>query len=220
MVDVPDPYGRGTLHGKPLDNATIAAVRKAERILGYELTILQGIGGADASAGTHTEGRAVDLSAIRADEKLPVFKRIGFAIYERDDLPGVWAKHLHGILIFEDRDNSRGLNDVGFRQIASYDAKRDGLSGNGPDPNPWRPDPPAVFTREEYREAWVNQNRPPKTKVTRARNRLTEAIEAVAQAAALLDDVDPSRIVARSQLDDLRAEKRHLLGILDNLPPR
>ena len=148
-MTAPDPYGRSTFHGKPLDNATIAALKVAEAELGYELTILQGIGGADASAGTHAEGRAVDLAPFDRDRKLRVLKDIGFAVWYRPAIVGLWGAHIHGILIFESRTNSKGLADVGFRQIAAFDARRDGLKSNQPDPS-YRPDPKAVFTRVEY----------------------------------------------------------------------
>lgn len=150
VVSVPDPYARSTFHGKPLDNATIAALKIAEERLGYELTILQGIGGAAASAGTHLEGRAVDLAPYDHERKVRVLRDLGFAVWHRPTLPGVWGEHVHGILIFENRTNSRGLADSGFRQIASYDRGRDGLKGDGVDPNPYRPNPRAVFTRAEY----------------------------------------------------------------------
>jgi exonuclease III len=149
-VAIPDPYAHSTFRGKPLDNATIAALKIAEEKLGYELTIYQGIGGASASAGTHTEGRAVDLAPYDAERKLRVLKDLGFAIWHRPYVSGLWAEHLHGILIFENRQNSRGLADVGFRQIAAFDAHRDGLVSNRLDDS-YRPSPPAVFTLDEYR---------------------------------------------------------------------
>lgn len=145
----PDPYARDTFHGKPLDNATIAALKIAEQRLGYELTIYQGIGGATASAGTHTEGRAVDLAPYDHERKLRVLKDIGFAAWYRP-ASSSWSAHIHAILILENRVNSRGLADVGFRQIAAFDARRDGLVSNNPDPT-YRPSPPAVFTLAEYR---------------------------------------------------------------------
>ena len=66
-MKIPDPYARTEFRGRPLDYATAAACVLIERELGYQLTILQGIGGAPASAGTHLGlngegGRAVDLA--------------------------------------------------------------------------------------------------------------------------------------------------------------
>jgi hypothetical protein len=148
-----DPYARSVFHGKPLDNATIAALKLAEAELGYELTIFQGIGGAPASGGTHLEGRAVDLKPFDRERKLRVLKDVGFAAWHRPQLwrngVKIWGAHIHAVLIFESRTNTRGLAPAGFRQIASYDRGRDGLKADGPDPT-YRPDPKAVFTRAEY----------------------------------------------------------------------
>lgn len=219
-MTAPDPYAHSVFHGKLLDNATIAALKIAEQKLGYELTILQGIGGATASAGTHTEGRAVDLSTYDAARKLRVLKDIGFAVWEREDLPGVWSEHLHGILIFENRQNSRGLNDVGFRQIAAFDAKRDGLKSNLPD-NSYRPDPKAVFTRAEYEGTFVVPvPRIQPTHVTKARDRLVEAIHAAGQAAVELEAAGEHRAKAKAQILPVREHRRGLKAALEALPER
>lgn len=219
---IPDPYARTEIHGKPLDWATAQAIRVAEQRLGYELTILQGIGGAAASKGAHLDGRGVDLTTHDAANKLRVLKDIGFAIYFRETLPGVWEEHLHGMLVFESRTNTRGIAPVGFRQINSFDRRRDGLAADGPDDLPvdsYRPAPPAVFTLADYRASF-KEPKMPKTNVQRARNRLTEAIHATGQAATLLDDTDPTRVVARGQRDELRAAQADLRAILEKLPKR
>ena len=83
-----------------------------------------------------------------------VLKDLGYAAWYRPAVSGLWGAHIHAILIFESRTNSRGLADVGFRQIAAYDAKRDGLKSNLPDPS-YRPDPKAVFTLAEYRATFA-----------------------------------------------------------------
>lgn len=210
-----DPYGRSTYDGNPLDNATIAAIKEAEARLGYKLTIVQGIGGAAASAGTHTEGRAVDLVDWDTTRKLRVLKDVGFAVWKRATLPGVWGSHIHGILILERRDNSRGLADAGFRQIAAFDARRDGLIGNRPDLS-YRPDPRVEF------------HYPPKevpvavegTKVTQARDELARALHQLGRAAALLDDADPQRVRAKEQIDNIRALRQDVRGVLEALPPK
>lgn len=218
MTTIPDPYARASFHGRLLDNATIQALKVAERRLGYELTIVQGIGGATASAGTHTEGRAVDLTTWDAENKLRVLKDVGFDIWFRADLPGVWGEHLHGILVFESLTNTRGVAPVGFRQIAAFQDRRDGLKSNLPDPS-YRPSPPAVFTMKNYRDSFKE---PPmaKTNVQRARNRMVEAIHSLGQAAALLDDADESRVVARNQRDKIRQTRRDLRATLERMPKR
>lgn len=216
---IPDPYDHTTCNGKPLDWATTVAIRLAERELGYELTILQGIGGASASAGTHLEGRAVDLSRYDAEHKMPVLERIGFAAWERDDLPGVWSEHIHAVLMFEDVDNSRGLADSGFRQIASFLAGRDGLADNGFDLNKYRPSPHALFTREDYRKGYLMAEGPKPTTVQRARNNLVDALESLGRAAVNLERSE-DRPVALAAAADVRAIRRTIRAKLDHLPKK
>lgn len=219
-MTAPDPYAHSFFHGKLLDNATIAALKIAEHKLGYELTILQGIGGATASAGTHTEGRAVDLAPWDWDRKDRVLKDIGFAGFKREALPGVWSEHWHGILIFENRSNSKGLNDVGFRQIAAFDARRDGLKSNLPDLS-YRSDPKAVFTRAEYEGTFVVPvPRILPTHVTKARDRLVEAIHAAGQAIVELEAAGEHRAKAKAQIIPVREHRRGLKADLAALPER
>ncbi|WP_435744877.1 hypothetical protein [Nocardioides sp. SYSU DS0663] len=219
-MTIPDPYGHSIFRGKLLDNATIAALKIAEARLGYELTILQGIGGAKASAGTHVDGRMVDLAEWDAENKLRVLKNIGFIGWHREYRPGVWAGHLHVGLIFEFRENRRGIADSGFRQIAMYDARRDGLVSNLEDDS-HRPVPPAVFTMAEYRATFEKpEPKPVRNKITRARDRLVESTQTVSQAIALLDDADPKRVKAHAEIDDLKAVRKQINATLDRLPKR
>lgn len=155
MPTIPDPYARSIFHGKPLDNATIARLKQAEKRLGYELTILQGIGGAAASAGTHTEGRAVDLAPWDHQNKVRVLRDLGFAVWFRPTLPGVWNEHIHGVLIFDGRDNQRGIAGSAWRQIQSYDRGRNGLANDAADPNPYRPSPARGFSMADYRATFA-----------------------------------------------------------------
>lgn len=207
-------YDRVTFHGKPLDRATADALRCAEYLLGYELTVVQGIGGATASAGTHTEGRAADLAPYDWENKLRALKRVGFAAWYRPERAGVWGAHIHSVLILGARDNARGIAGSALRQVESYLRGRDGLVGDGPDAQPWRPTPQPVF------EWPVKVPAPKRTKVTRARDRLVEAHAALEQAAALLGDVDASRDYARRQRDEIRAAARQIQTVLENMPKR
>lgn len=221
----PDPYARSMHRGVLLDNATIAALKVAESRLGYELTVVQGVGGAQASAGTHLGrdgegGRAVDLSDWDADNKLRVLKNLGFAIWERKDRPGVWAGHLHGLLIFESRDNRRGIAESAFQQIGQYDDRLDGLVSGAHDPS-HRPVPPAAFTLAEYRATFEKpEPAPVKNNVTRARDRLVEARQSIGQAIALLADTPESRTVVHNQMDELKAARRAVNESLDTLPEK
>lgn len=216
---IPDPYSRTVCNGKPLDWATTIAIRLAERELGYELTILQGIGGATASAGTHLEGRAVDLSRWDEAAKVKALEAVGFVAFPRDDLPRVWSEHIHAVLMFESVTNSRGLAPAGFRQIAARLAGRDGLKGNraearGPLRNPH------ALTLEDYRKGYAMATAPKPTRVQKARNKIVEAMHLVGHAAINLENTDESRTVAHSQVDDLRAVRRELRVVLEKLPKK
>lgn len=219
MPEIPDPYARSIFRGKQLDNATITRLRQAEARLGYELTIVQGIGGAEASAGTHTEGRAIDLAAYDHARKVRVLRDLGFAAWFRPALPGVWSEHIHAVLILDGRDNQRGLAPAGWRQIGSYDRGRNGLANDAVDTNTYRPTPARGFSMADYRATFATpEPKPVRNNVTRARDRLVEAIHAAGQATALLDDVDPKRVRARKQIAAMRDARGQLTAILDALP--
>lgn len=220
-MTAPAPYDRSIFHGRLLDNATIAALKIAEDRLGYELTIVQGIGGAVASAGTHLEGRAVDLAAWDHADKVKVLRSIGFAAWYRAPLPGVWGEHVHGILIFEGRDNHRGLAESGWRQIGSYDRGRNGLANDGDDPNNFRPSPPAVFTLAEYRDTFDKPKpRPEKTDVTRARNQLVVTLHELSQTIALIGKVDEDREHVKQLGERLEKTRDRIRKQLERMPKR
>lgn len=220
-MTAPDPYARELFHGRLLDNATIAALKIAEHKLGYELTITQGIGGATASAGTHTKGRAVDLAAYDHDRKVRVLQDIGFAVWYRPYRAGVWGAHIHAVLIFPNRTDQRGIDLTAWRQIGQYDRGEDGLLGDVMDGNKYRPDPKAVFTRAEYDGTFVVPvPRIVATRVTRARDRLVEAIHATGQAIALLDETADTRVKVHAQIEPLRTYRQGLKAALAALPER
>lgn len=219
---IPPPYERTEFRGRPLDYATAAACVAAEQLLGYRLTIVQGIGGASASAGTHLEGRAVDLAPYDAADKEKALRRCGFAAWQRDALPGVWGEHVHGVLIFEDRSNQRGLAPSGFRQIASYDRGRDGLKDDGDDPHNFRPSPPVTFTRSDYQRIMRDHGLdggPLPTKVTKARDALVESDADLGRAVALLKTL-PQDADAREELDNLQRQRTRIRATLERMPKR
>lgn len=224
-MTIPDPYSRDVFHGKLLDHATIVALQIAEVRLGYELTILQGVGGAAASAGTHLGrngegGRAADLAAWDHARKVKVLRDLGFAAAYREDLPGVWGEHVHaGLFYGVERYNPRGAAPALVEQLHDFDRGLNMLANNAPDPNPYRPSPRRQLTPDEYRATF--EKPPPRltrTAVTRARDRIVEAMHAAGQAAALLDDLDPARVKARREIDDLRATRRDLRAVLERMP--
>lgn len=182
-MPIPDPYGRSVFRGVLLDNATIAALKEAEEILGYELTISQGIGLAAASGDTHREGRAADLAPWDHVRKVRVLRDLGFIAFFRPELwrngVRIWPAHVHVVLIFESRTNRRGVSAAGFAQIAKYDDGQDALAGTTPDPDPYRPSPPRVFTLEDYRASF---EKPKPSRGKRVDEALAELREAKAKA--------------------------------------
>ena len=218
-MSIPDPYGRAQFHGRLLDNATIAALRHVETKLGYELTITQGIGGASASAGTHTVGRAVDLADWDHARKVRVLRDFGFAAWYRPTLPGVWGPHIHAVLIFDGRSNRKGIAPAAFDQIGKYDRGEDGLANPPtPDPNPYRPEPKRGFSLAEYRASFALPE-PKPTNVSRTRDAIVESLHHLGDAIALLHDAD-GRPLAQSQIDELQTARRQLRAVLEALPPR
>lgn len=213
----PDPYGRTTVYGHPSDNASAAAIHELEAILGFILTIYQIIGGAPQSAGTHLVGRAVDLAPARAAEKLKAAKDLGFIGWHRpfdwDGAGGI--EHIHLILVLFDRQNQRGIAPAGFRQIALYDAGRNGLVSNLSDPS-YRANPKRAFQYPPKETKPV----PSPTNVTAARDDIVHAIHRIDLACQSLIKADPSRTAAKAQIDDLQNLKKQALAVLDALPKR
>jgi len=142
-------YDRTTHDGKTVDWLTKAALMECERRLGYPLTIVQGSyhRGVSASAGTHDGGGVVDLAPWDWENKVRVLRAVGFAVWHRPTLPGVWGEHIHAVLI----GNSK-LAPSAARQVTAYRAGRDGLARNLPD-NTWRPKPIPTFTWAKYQRA-------------------------------------------------------------------
>lgn len=134
----PKPYDRTTHDGKPVDWLTKAALLKAEKMLGYELTIVQGsynAGKVSASAGTHDGGGAVDLASWDWENKVRVLRLCGFRAWLRPKLVKngrlVWNAHIHAVLQGNDK-----MSGSAQQQILQAIRGLDGLAASGPDPHP------------------------------------------------------------------------------------
>lgn len=121
-----------------VDALTIAALKHAEEMLGYELAITQGSyqGSVAASAGTHDKGGALDLSTrgMTSAQKTRVvlcLRRAGFAAWLRKPSQGPWKEHIHAVVIGHPL-----LAPAAARQVTAYLARRNGLANNGPDDGP------------------------------------------------------------------------------------
>lgn len=133
--------------GYTLDPRTAEMVRYAERLAGFQFKITQGsynAGGVSASAGTHDGGGAVDFSVrfitpAKRGKILRALKDTGFAAWYRPARVKLWTAHIHAVAI-----GCADLAPVAARQVTAYDAHRDGLAGNAPDPT-YRPTPPVRY---------------------------------------------------------------------------
>lgn len=128
------PYDLTSHDGKTVDRLTKHALKRAEWILGYELSITQGsynAGRVSASAGTHDGGGVVDLKAWDADAKVRALRAVGFAAWRRLPHEGPWPEHIHAVLI-----GNAKLSAGARRQVDAYLAGRNGLANNRPDTGP------------------------------------------------------------------------------------
>jgi hypothetical protein len=216
MTKLLNPYAVIEFRGRPLDAATAAACVLQERVLGYRLTLLQGIGGNPSSAGTHTAGRGVDLAPYDAERKERAGRDVGFAAWERDELPGEWGPHVHEMLILFTRENQRGISSTGFNQISYYDRGLDGLASMRKDPHPYRPSPQRMLSTEQYEsvvsvKGWDDAD-PVPTLVTKARDKMVEADADLGNAIAML-----KKLAHKDYGADIRWMQKERVQIRDRL---
>lgn len=159
--------------GQELTPRVWALIDEVAAEVGVDLVVVQGGykggGGADASAGTHDRGDVFDLSVdgLSAAEALAVvdeLRRRNGCAWLRSPAYG-WTStgpHIHCVM----RDSADGLSPGALAQVASYDAGRNGLANNGPDPHPrppqrhWQPAAPAAYdSREDERMTIVKRLR-------------------------------------------------------------
>lgn len=214
---IPAPYGRVVWHDRLGDNATVAMLKEAERRLGYQLTIMQFIGDAGASANTHTEGRMADLAAWDWRRKLKVIFELGGFGWYRPFRAGVWGAHLHVGSIFESRANKRGIHISGWNQIGAWDRREDGLIGDAKDFFDFRPATKQAWTLADYKATFAKPVIEP-TPVQRVRNEIVTAIHNLADGIAKMSDVHEGRIRVHAQAEKLVQERVHLKGILADMP--
>lgn len=207
-----DALERVIYHGRTMDKMTRAFVQAAEEKLGYELTIIQGSynNSVGASAGTHDGGGVLDLVAWDADRKLRVIKDLGGFGWYRPAIRGLWGAHLHVGIIGHPK-----LAPAAARQVTSYLNGRNGLKGDDPDRS-YRADPPARFRYPVKEKPMV----PPANNVTKARDQLTVALDALGNAAALLDQTPEERAVAQNGGDRAQALAERVTKLLELLPAR
>ena len=151
----PDPFAKCTYNGALMDNKTKVAIQTGERKLGYSLTILQGCyhPGVSQSAGTHDGGGVIDFAPYEHARKVRVFREMGWFIWHRLPIPGVWGEHIHGGI-----RNHGTLSPSAKAQQRDYDGHPplDGLADHARDET-WHPSPPVGF---DYTAAWRALQKP------------------------------------------------------------
>lgn len=129
----PRPYDRTTHDGRTVDWLTKAAIMRAERRLGYPLSITQGsynAGAVSASAGTHDAGGVVDLRAWDGLNKVRALRAEGFVAWFRSASEGPWPDHVHAV-----QAGNRRLAPSALRQVTAFRQGRNGLANRAPDPH-------------------------------------------------------------------------------------
>lgn len=138
----PNPYDLTTHDGKRVDWHTKMALRKAERILGYNLSLTQGCwqdldgkaNDVEASAGTHGKGGVADLPEWDWQSKVRALRRSGFVAWHRPELwkngKRVWPGHIHAVL-----EACAKLAPEARDQVNEYHRGGDGLVGTARDPH-------------------------------------------------------------------------------------
>lgn len=141
---------------KPLDRLTYERLRSLNKLVRSaefggekaDITLVQGIGGAGASAGTHTTGGAYDITAHNQRNRCYGGRLLGGTDSFRPTLRGVWTEHIHAVTA-----GAGYAARLARQQVTSYWAGRNGLANNGPDNGP------RLSTQPLYVAPWTERGR-------------------------------------------------------------
>lgn len=137
MVSASD---RVSIQGKPIDRLTLERYKSFNQLVKSpkfggersDITVVQAIGGAAASAGTHkAPGGSLDLTAFNYKNRNLADRLFGGAGWYRPTLKGVWSAHYHTVTA-----------GVGYApalaraQVTAMYGGRNGLANNGRDTGP------------------------------------------------------------------------------------
>lgn len=135
--------------GVTLDARTIDALLLAERISGVKVTPTQGSFRPKTpySGTVHRGSSTVDVSVrgltvMQRKRLVRAMKEVGFAVWYRTTADG-FTPHIHGVLIGGGKDGAgtiggNTMDPAAGRQVKAFDAGRNGLVSNKPDPT-YRP---------------------------------------------------------------------------------
>lgn len=128
--------------GVQLDQRSADMMTEVDRLLPH-IPIYPSQGswsGADASAGTHSGGGAIDvtgLDAAQCDELVATMRRVGWAAWHRTPEQSDWVRHVHGIAVQPGGEWDRGcLSGAAHEQVVDYYDGRNGLASGAPDDGP------------------------------------------------------------------------------------
>lgn len=230
-VKIPDPYDRVEWRDHVTDYATAAAGVAVEQVLGYRLTILQAVGGAPASGGTHLGrqgadgrmegGRALDTAPYDGVRKATVWRQTAGPAWPRADLPGVWGAHNHHLTRFDGLFNKRGLADSAVDQLGKYDRNEDGLAGSNPDRS-GLPHPRVQFTMDDYRRIMTTvglEGSPLPTPITKVRDAMVEEDADLGKIIAMLRALPEADWVTKD-IRKFQKDRTEIRAMLDRMPKR
>lgn len=147
---------RVIVQGKPLDRLTAERLKSLSMLVkssrfGSEksdITLIQGIGGAAPSAGTHVDGGAYDITEFNYEHRVLGDRLLGGAGWHRPYLKGVWMGHIHSV--------TAGVGYAALsarRQVTAYYAGRNGLANDGKDTGP------RLITRPLFVAPWTDRGK-------------------------------------------------------------
>lgn len=131
----------GPAAGQQINKRTAAMIAAAEKILGFQLTIVQGCfragHGAAASAGTHDKSGVVDFRVwgypphVSIDDVVKALRQVGFAAWHRTVEQFPTGAHIHAVAI-----GDKYLASLAAQQVQDYKIGRNGLANHGLDDGP------------------------------------------------------------------------------------
>ena len=151
MSKYPDPYEKISWRGGICDRIDRVAFEVLEARVRRTATLYQlgyNPGGVAASAGAHDGGGAYDFwfPGMEPFAQARAARNVGIDAWYR--YPPTFPTHVHGI-----RHQSKTASPVAKGQMTDYLGGGNGLVplGLADDEQPYRPDPLAVFTPDDYR---------------------------------------------------------------------
>lgn len=145
-----------TYQNKHLDRLTYERLRSLNLLVRSadfggeksDITLVQGIGGAPASGGTHIYGGCWDLTEFNFRGRVYGGRLLGGADWHRTAIKGLWIGHVHGVTA------GAGYAALSARQqVTNYWAGGNGLANHG------RDDGPRLSTQPLFVAPWTERGK-------------------------------------------------------------